>query len=64
MSVEKQTLLRSKLEDLRQEREKLRHEVEDRLKKIGEIDNVIRKFLQLKQNTITEERARRAQKKK
>jgi hypothetical protein len=64
MSVEKQTHLRSKLEELRQERERLRHEVEDRLKKIEEIDNVIRKFLKLKHNTITEGRARRAQKKK
>lgn len=64
MSVEKQTQLRAKLEELRQERQRLRHELEDRLKRIEEIDNVIRKFLELKANTIAEEKAKRAQKKK
>jgi hypothetical protein len=64
MSVEKQRRLRSKLEELRQERQRLREEVEDRLKKIGEIDNIILKFLDLNAKTIAEEKSKRAQKKK
>lgn len=64
MSVEKQGRLHSKLEELRQERQRLREEVEDRLKKIGEIDNIILEFLNLKAKTISEEKAKRAQKKK
>lgn len=64
MSVEKQTRLRSKLEELRQERQRLRDELEDRMKRIEEIDKVIRKFLELKVNTIAEEKARLAKKKK
>lgn len=64
MSIEKLTRLHSKLEELRQERQKLRDEIEDRLKKIEQIDGVILNFLKLKQKTITEEKARRAQKNK
>lgn len=64
MSVEKQTRLRSKLEELRQERQRLRDELEDRMKRIEEIDQVIRKFLELKANAITEEKAKRVKRKK
>jgi hypothetical protein len=64
MSVEKQTRLHSKLEELRRERQQLRDELEDRMKRIEQIDDVIRKFLKLKVNTIAEEKAKRVRKKK
>ncbi|HKR33039.1 MAG TPA: hypothetical protein VJT08_21340 [Terriglobales bacterium] len=64
MSVEKQTRLHSKLEELRRERQQLRDELEDRMKRIEQIDDVIRKFLKLKANTIAEEKAKRVRKKK
>ncbi len=64
MTVEKQTRLHSKLEELRRERQQLRDELEDRMKRIEQIDDVIRKFLKLKVNTIAEEKAKRVRKKK
>ena len=64
MTVEKQTRLHSKLEELRRERQQLRDELEERMKRIEQIDDVIRKFLKLKVNTIAEEKAKRVRKKK
>ncbi|HKT23393.1 MAG TPA: hypothetical protein VJR04_02245 [Terriglobales bacterium] len=64
MSVEKATRLHSKLEELRIERQRLAEEIRERQRAIEEIDGVIRRFLQLKVDSIAEQRAKHTPKRK
>ena len=64
MSVEKPTRLHTKLEELRIERQRLAEEIRERQRAIEEIDGVIRRFLQLKADSIAEQRAKRTPKRK
>lgn len=64
MSVEKLTRLRAKLEELRRERKMIVDDIRKRQDDLAEIDGVILRFLQLKAESIAEQRARRTPKKK
>jgi hypothetical protein len=64
MSVEKLTRLRSRLEELRRERQLIVDDIRERQRKLEELDGVIRRFLRVKAEGVAEQRALRTNKKK
>ncbi|HET9742819.1 MAG TPA: hypothetical protein VFQ00_08720 [Terriglobales bacterium] len=64
MSVEKVSSLRSKLEELRSERQKIVEAIREHQRELEEIDGVIARFLRLKANAIQQSREKRTAKKK
>ena len=64
MSVEKLTHLRAKLEELHEERDRIKNEILERRQKLARIEGVIRRYLQFRAETLAEQQAKRTSKKK